>query len=139
MTRVGQVGVNFDWVEFRVYDGNMFVFLDIPYPDAAGPGGHMRIVGFTTPLGDNRTGVFFWRMRRVSGIEAESWRFLYRTRLEERHWTVLEQDRVMLEAMPNDARKREMLYQHDVGVSRLRRILYKAAKKQIEDELTLAS
>jgi hypothetical protein len=48
---------------------------------------------------------------------------------------VLEQDRVMLEGMPDDARKREMLYQHDLGVSRIRQILTRAAKEQIEAEL----
>ena len=42
--------------------------------------------------------------------------------LEPRHWNVLEQDREMLSAMPDDARMREMLYQHDVGVGALRQI-----------------
>ena len=73
-------------------------------------------------------------MRKVQGFERESWRFLYRTRLEERHWNVLEQDRVMLEGMPDDARKREMLYQHDIGLAHLRRALNRAAREQIEAE-----
>ena len=50
---------------------------------------------------------------------------------------MLEQDRVMLESIPEDARKREMLYQHDLGVSRVRQLLTKAAKSQIEAELAL--
>ena len=78
--------------------------------------------------------VFFWRLRKVTGLAASSWRFLYRAKLEEHHWNVLEQDRVMLEGMPDDARRREMLYQHDVGVSRIRQILTRAAKEQIEAE-----
>ena len=135
ISRVGQVGENFDWTEFEVHPGNMFCFLDIPYPAAAGPGGFMRIVGFTTPIDERTCKVFFWRMRKVSGLERESWRFLYRARLEQNHWNVLEQDRVMLEGMPDDARKREMLYQHDLGVSRIRQILTRAAKQQIEAEL----
>ena len=133
--RVGQVGANFDWTEFEVHPGAMFCFLDIPYPPAAGPGGVFRIIGFTTPVDERTCKVFFWRMRQVTGLARESFRFLYRARLEENHWRVLEQDRVMLEGMPDDARRREMLYQHDLGVSRIRQILTRAAKSQIEAEL----
>lgn len=139
ITRVGQVGDNFDWSEFVVDQGSVYCFLDIPYPAAAGPGGNMRIIGFATPVDATTCKVFFWRMRKVEGLARESWRFLYRAVLEERHWNVLEQDRVMLEGMPDDARKREMLYQHDLGVSRIRQILTRAAKEQIEAELAQAA
>ncbi|MFV0383465.1 Rieske 2Fe-2S domain-containing protein [Paracoccus sp. (in: a-proteobacteria)] len=139
ISRVGQVGENFDWTEFEVHPGNMFCYLDIPYPPAAGPGGHMRIVGFTTPVDANTCKVFFWRLRKVSGLARESWRFLYRAELEQNHWNVLEQDRVMLEGMPDDARRREMLYQHDLGVSRIRQILTRMAKGQIEAETRIAA
>jgi hypothetical protein len=37
----------------------------------------------------------------------------------------------MLESMPADARKREMLYQHDIGVARIRQALVIKAKAQI--------
>jgi phenylpropionate dioxygenase-like ring-hydroxylating dioxygenase large terminal subunit len=134
VSRIGQVGENFDWTEFAIAEGGMFCFLDIPYPPAAGPGGHMRILGYVSPMGPRRCKVFFWRMRKVEGIARESWRFLYRARLEERHWNVLEQDRVMLEGMPDDARTREMLYQHDIGVAHLRRALNRAARAQVEAE-----
>lgn len=133
--RVGQTGENFDWTEFEIHEGSMFCFLDIPYPPAAGPGGVFRIIGFTTPVDENTCRVFFWRMRKVEGMARESWHFLYRAVLEANHWNVLEQDRVMLEGMPDDARKREMLYQHDLGVSRIRQILTRAAKAQIEAEM----
>lgn len=133
--RVGQTGENFDWTEFEVYPGDMFCFLEIPYPPAAGPGGVFRIIGFVTPMDARTTKVFFWRMRQVEGLARESWRFLYRAKMEKTHWDVLEQDRVMLEGMPDDARKREMLYQHDLGVSRIRQILTRAAKAQVEAEL----
>lgn len=133
--RVGQTGENFDWTEFEIHDGSMFCFLDIPYPPAAGPGGVFRIIGFTTPVDEATCRVFFWRMRQVEDTARESWRFLYRAVLETNHWNVLEQDRVMLEGMPDDARKREMLYQHDLGVSRIRQILTRAAKAQVEAEL----
>lgn len=131
VSRVGQVGENFDWTEFAIADGGMFCFLDIPYPAAAGPGGNMRILGYVCPMGPRKCKVFFWRMRQVEGIARESWRFLYRAMLEERHWNVLEQDRVMLEGMPDTARTREMLYQHDIGVAHLRRALARAAKQQL--------
>ena len=43
-----------------------------------------------------------------------------------------EQDRVLLEFMEPDANQRENLYQHDLGVVRLRRYLKNAAKAQLE-------
>lgn len=135
VSRVGQVGENFDWTEFEVHPGEMFCLLDIPYPPAAGPGGFMRIVGFVLPVDATNCKVFFWRTRKVGGLARESWRFLYRAMLEERHWNVLEQDRVMLEGMPDDARRREMLYQHDLGIGRIRQVLNRAARSQIEAEL----
>ncbi len=134
ISRVGQRGANFDWTEIITNKAAMYCRLDIPYPEAGGPGGPMRILTFVTPVNDNNCRIFFWRTRKVSGVARESWRFLYRATLEPRHWHVLEQDREMLGAMPPKARKREMLYQHDIGVSRLRRILISRAKAQIERE-----
>lgn len=138
VSRIGQVGENFDWSEIQVHSANMFCFLDIPYPAAAGPGGVFRILGFIQPVDERTCRVFFWRMRQVSGLARESFRFLYRARMEATHWAVLEQDRVILEGMPDDARKREMLYQHDLGVSRIRQLLTRAAKSQVEAELAQA-
>lgn len=133
-----QVGVNFDWTEFGD-TGAHWVRLDIPYPPAAGPGGFMRIVGFTTPIDRERCQVFFWRMRKVTGWQRDLWRFLYKNRLEERHWNVLEQDRVMLEEMEPDAREHENLYQHDVGVSHLRRLLLRQARRLAKARLGAAA
>jgi phenylpropionate dioxygenase-like ring-hydroxylating dioxygenase large terminal subunit len=125
-----QVGVNFDWTE--VADtGAFWVRLDVPYPPAAGPGGHMRIIGFVTPIHENSCEIFFWRMRKVSGWQRDMWRFLYRNRLEERHWHVLEQDRVILEIMEPEARNNEKLYQHDIGVVQVRRLFEAAARAQV--------
>jgi len=118
--KTDQMGVNFDWVEY-CRTGVDWVDLSIPYPPSAGPGGPFGIVGMGTPIDAGRTAVVFWRYRRVEGWERSVWRFLYRTTLEARHWKVLEQDRVMLEAMPADADQAENLYQHDLGVVRLRR------------------
>ena len=70
-------------------------------------------------------------MREVDGWRRDVWRFMYRMRLESLHWDVLEQDRVMLEALARDARDRESLYQHDVGLARIRRWMMKEAERQV--------
>ena len=127
--KTDQRGVNFDWVEF-CRTGIDWVDLEIPYPPTAGPGGSFGIVGMGTPIDAETTAVFFWRYRRVEGWERDVWRFLYRTKLEERHWVVLEQDRTMLEAMAFDADQAENLYQHDLGVIRLRRLYRAQAEAQ---------
>ena len=134
VSRVEQQGENFDWTEMVMRANDTYCRLDIPYPKAAGPGGPMRIIGYVTPVTDTSCRVYFWRMRQVQGLEREAWRFMYRSVLEPRHWAVLEQDREMLSNMPDDARKREMLYQHDVGVSRVRVVLKQAARAQLEAE-----
>ena len=134
VSRVQQQGENFDWTEMVTETAAPYCRLDIPYPAAAGPGGVFRIIGFTTPVDERNCLVFFWRMRKVSGIAGEAWRLLYRAKLEAHHWHVLEQDREMLVNMPDDARKREMLYQHDVGVTRMRRIMLNKAKAQLAVE-----
>jgi len=114
------------------HTGAHWMRLEIPYPKTGGPGGNFIIVGFVTPINPRLAAVFFWRCRRVSGWQRSAWRFLYRNRLEARHWRVLEQDRVMLEQMEPDARDREHLYEHDVGLSRLRRYLESMAVKQLQ-------
>ncbi|MGN5237792.1 MULTISPECIES: Rieske 2Fe-2S domain-containing protein [unclassified Rhodococcus (in: high G+C Gram-positive bacteria)] len=131
--KTDQRGVNFDWVEY-CRTGADWVDLEIPYPPTAGPGGSFGIVGMGTPIDSETTAVFFWRYRRVEGWERDVWRFLYRTVLEERHWEVLEQDRIMLEAMAPDADQAENLYQHDLGVMRLRR-LYRGRAEELAKQL----
>jgi phenylpropionate dioxygenase-like ring-hydroxylating dioxygenase large terminal subunit len=135
ISRVDQQTENFDRSEL-VTETNCapYCHIDIPYPKAAGPGGPMRVVTFLTPIDERHSQIFFWRCRRVSGIEAEIWRFMFRAIFEPRHWHVLEQDREMLEDMPDDARRRELLYQHDIGVTRIRRILAAKARAQVEAE-----
>lgn len=134
VTRTEQVGENFDWTEMVTETNAPYCRLDIPYPPKGGPGGPFRIIGFTTPVDEQNCIVFFWRLRKVSGTAREAWRFLYRAFLDQRHWHVLEQDREMLVNMPDDARKREMLYQHDIGVTRIRRVLLNKAKAQVAYE-----
>ncbi|MCP8687683.1 aromatic ring-hydroxylating dioxygenase subunit alpha [Marinobacterium sedimentorum] len=128
--KVGQSGVNFDWVEFGD-SGTFWLRLSIPYQQKFGPGGEFWIVGQATPIDANNTRVFFWRARQVQGWQRDTWRFLYRNRLEKLHWDVLVQDQIILEQMAPDARNHEFLYQHDVGLSRLRRLMKKMAQQQL--------
>lgn len=130
--KTDQRGVNFDWSEWHDHDGLQSVTLEIPYPATAGPGGPFTIVACVTPLNEHQHAGFFWRCRKVTGWQRDSWRFLYKHRLEARHWQVLEQDRAMAEAMPDDAWSRENLYQHDIALVRLRRVLRREAERQAE-------
>src|ERR1700743_147734 len=123
----GQRNVNFDWTEF-LDTGAHWLRLQIPSPAPGGPGGNFPIVGVYTPITETRAAVFHWRCRKVEGWERDTWRFLYKNRLEARHWKVLEQDRVMLEDFEPDAFLRENLYQHDMGVARLRRVFRSKAE-----------
>jgi phenylpropionate dioxygenase-like ring-hydroxylating dioxygenase large terminal subunit len=128
--KTDQAGVNFDWSEW-IDAGAQWVRLEIPYPATAGPGGPFRIVCTATPINATQHAAFFWRCRDVQGWERDVWRFLYKARLEERHWAVLEQDRRLIEVMPLDAWRRESLYQHDVALARLRRMIRRDAQGQI--------
>lgn len=128
--KVGQRDVNFDWVEWGE-SGAPWMRLSIPYRKDAGPGGTFTIVGYVTPVDEHNCRVFFWRCRKVEGWQRDAWRFLYRNRLEGLHWEVLEQDRVILEEMADDARQHEFLYQHDTGMSRVRRRLRQLAEEQV--------
>ena len=134
-----QRGVNFDWTE--VHDtGSLWVRLDIPYPWTAGPGGPFRILGWATPIDAASCIVYFLRFREVSGWKRALWRLLYRLRLEENHWRVLEQDRTILESQRGlSSRLWEHVSQTDVGVIRLRRTLNEAYWKQQEVYLAAAA
>jgi len=129
--KVGQRDVNFDWVEIGD-TGALWMRLSIPYRKNAGPGGSFYIVGFATPVDEHHTQVFFWRTRKVEGWQKDVWRFMYRNRLEQLHWDVLEQDRVVLQDMSDDARDHELLYDHDMGLARVRRILRQKAEGQLK-------
>lgn len=127
--KVGQRDVNFDWVELGD-TGCLWLRLAIPYQKRFGPGGNFGIVGFVTPVDELHCQAYFWRTRKVQGWERNVWRFLYRNRLEGLHWAVLEQDRFVLESLPDNARDQEFLYEHDLGLARVRRILEKRAAEQ---------
>lgn len=128
--KANQRGVNFDWTEFGVTDA-LWLRLEIPYGKQAGPGGAFTIVGMVAPVDEQHCRVFFWRIRKVQGWQRDTWKFLYRARLEGLHWAVLEQDRVILEELAPQAREHEFLYQHDAGLGRVRTVLLKAARDQV--------
>ncbi|MET7996710.1 recombinase-like helix-turn-helix domain-containing protein [Amycolatopsis sp. NPDC005232] len=130
--KTDQKSVNFDWVEW-IDNGYQAMRLDIPYPESAGPGGAFAIIAMLTPTGPHTHAAFFWRCRKVSGWQRDSWRFLYRVVLEERHWHVLEQDRAMIERMPRDAVAGEGLYQHDIALVRVRRLLRRRAEEYLRE------
>lgn len=129
--KTNQQGVNFDWVELAD-TGGLWLRLSIPYRKKFGPGGSFFIVGFATPVDELNCQVYFWRCRKVSGWQRNNWRFFYRNRLEGLHWDVLEQDRIVLEQLPDEARKQEFLYEHDVGLAQVRRMLERRAQEQAQ-------
>ncbi|HYP71532.1 MAG TPA: 3-phenylpropionate dioxygenase, partial [Variovorax sp.] len=105
-----------------------------------GPGGNFIIIGAFSPIVKGMTATFFWRVRKLEpGWQRDTWRFLYKNRLEARHWHVLEQDRVMLEEMEPDANQHENLYQHDLGIVRLRRHLKGLAQQQLDAQQKAAA
>lgn len=125
----GQEDVNFDWSEW--YDNTIqCVLLEIPYPATGGPGGNFGIVFHITPIDEVTSACYFWRHRKVTGWVRDVWRFLYKNRLEERHWHVLEQDRLVAESLKPDADRHEKLYQHDMGLLRVRQLLASEAEGQ---------
>jgi phenylpropionate dioxygenase-like ring-hydroxylating dioxygenase large terminal subunit len=127
----GQRNVNFDWTELQDTGSTWWHRLEIPYPATGGPGGSFTIIGMYVPIAPDLCGVMFWRCRKVSGLTRDVWRFLFKNRLEARHWAVVEQDRVAMELMELDASDREMLYSHDMGIVRQRRYFNNIAAEQL--------
>ena len=132
--RVAQQGVNVDWAEVAIETSFTWSRVLIPYPPAGGPGGPMFVIACVTPVDETNCQIYFWRARQVSGTAREAWRFLFRAHLEVRHWHVLEQDRRMMASIHRDARSKELLYQNDLGVVSLRRILTRKAREFVERE-----
>jgi hypothetical protein len=89
-----------------------------------------RIGGYPTPVDRDTTYFWVFRSQKNAGWRRDMWRFLYKNRLERRHNVVVDQDKVMLEAVPLAARQRELLLQTDLGVARIRRIWRLEAENQ---------
>jgi phenylpropionate dioxygenase-like ring-hydroxylating dioxygenase large terminal subunit len=129
--RNNQHGVNIDWHEVEFRPGNiLWVRTEIPYPPSFG-GGTFRINGHPTPIDEGTTYVWFYRSRKISGWQRDLWRFLYLNRLERLSQIVVEQDKVLLEAISLDARTSEKLAQSDIAVGRMRRMLREEAERQV--------
>jgi phenylpropionate dioxygenase-like ring-hydroxylating dioxygenase large terminal subunit len=130
--RTNQKNVNIDWNEATFHADNIFwVTTEIPYPASFG-GGSFRINGYPTPIDKDSTLVWFFRSRKISGWQRDMWRFLYKNRLEARNLEVVDQDRVVLEAIPLQARQRERMIQTDIAVARMRRHLRVEATRHLE-------
>ena len=135
--RDNQRGVNIDWHEAEFRPGNiMWVRTDIPYPPSVG-GGSFRINGHSTPIDESSTFVWFFRSRKISGWQRDLWRFLYINRLEAHATRVVEQDRVLLEALSLETRTSEQLAQSDIAVGRMRRLLREEADRQVAARTSL--
>jgi len=130
--REGQRGVNFDWMEFVDAGSSYFVRVEIPYPPSAGPGGAMGIVFYVTPIDESHSWVSVWRLRKVQGWQRDLWDFMFREKLRSFADAVLAQDRAALDAMPPWPAS-ENLYQHDIGLTRLRKIIKDAAQSQARE------
>jgi phenylpropionate dioxygenase-like ring-hydroxylating dioxygenase large terminal subunit len=129
--RDNQRGVNIDWHEVEFRPGNiLWVRTEIPYPPTFG-GGSFRINGHPTPIDDETTFVTFYRSRKISGWKRDLWRFLYLNRLEGYATNVVEQDRLLLEAISLETRTSERLAQSDIAVGRMRRMLREEAERQV--------
>jgi len=135
--KAGQRGVNFDWVEWG--ESNCYwMRLAIPYRKKFG-GGDFTIVGFATPVDRDNCLVFFWRVKKAEGWRRDTWRFLYKNRLEGLHWDVLEQDRVVLENLAPEETRKEYLYEHDAGLVRIRSLLAQRARREITEHRKAAA
>ena len=128
--KTDQRDVNFDWIEWGDTGAFWLRVSPLPYRREAGPGGNFGIMGFVTPIDEENCRVFFWRTRKVKGWQRDVWKFLYRNRLESRHWHVLEQDRLVTETIAPDADEREYLYTHDLGLTKVRNLMAREAEKQ---------
>ena len=127
----GQRNVNFDWTEF-LDTGAHWLRLEIPYPQTGGPGGNFHIVGIYTPIDEKQRRGVPLALPQGRGLAA---RHLALPLQEPAGGAALEG----AGAGPGDARGlragrvlRENLYQHDMGVARLRRVFRTKAEAQLK-------
>ena len=130
--RVSQKRGNIDLLEFVDNASTYYTRVEVPLPPTAGPGDIMRIIFYVTPIEDNRSQIHGWRLRKVSGWQRDLWHFLFKVRLRNFTNAVLEQDKRALSAMPPWP-PAENLYQHDLGVVRVRKHLRDAAHSQARE------
>ncbi len=111
-------------------NGSIWFRVGFHAPPGCGPGGNWRVFPQATPIDEHRCQMTVWRMRNVSGWEADLFRFMFNTKLEHFNWAIVQEDKDILEAMPHWPAQ-ENLYQHDIGPARLRRHVRDEARKQL--------
>ena len=117
-------------VQEYVDDTTCYTRVNVFSPPGNGPGGFVRIIATAVPIDENSCQFNTWRLRNVAGWQGAMFRFMFNMLYEKHLWEVIEQDREMLEALPPWPPV-ENLYQHDVGVSRVRRVIRKQAEAQV--------
>ena len=129
--REGQKETSFDWMEFVDTGSTMYMRAKIGFPPGGGPGGPLCIVFCVTPVDETETKIFAYRFRNVSGWQSDLYHFMYKHRFRAFMDAVLAQDEMALAAMPAWP-PRENLYQHDIGLARIRRHFRGQAEAQAE-------
>ena len=112
-----------------VDDSTIYVRVGIAVPPALGPGGRLRVIATVVPIDARRSQINFWRLRNISGWQADMYRFMFNQKYDPAAWEVLEQDRAAVETMPAWGGP-ENLYQHDAGLLRMRRYLRGESERQ---------
>ncbi len=129
--REGQTGVNADCLQWVDTGSSFYSRVEIPLPAPVGPGGNMWIIFYATPIDRDSTRVNIYRLRRVTDWQRELWTFIFKYRMDGFTNAVVNQDKRALESMPPWPPE-EGLYQHDAGVTKLRRFIERRAKAQAE-------
>lgn len=120
---------NVERMEF-VAANSLYARVGVFIPPGGGPGGFLRIIATVVPIDENSCQFNAWRMRKLSGWQGAMFRFMFNSMYERLTWEVIEQDREILETLPSWPAP-ENLYQHDIGVSRMRRYFRKEAESQV--------
>ena len=137
VNREVDAGDNVEIMEF-IDNGAFWFRVGFHAPQACGPGGNWRVFPLATPIDEHRSQMTIWRMRNVSDWQADLFRFMFNTKLEQYNWAIVQEDKVILEAMPAWPAE-ENLYQHDIGPARVRRYVRDEARKQLEAGASTAS
>ena len=130
--REGQRDTSFDWMEFVDTGEIIYMRARIGFPPGGGPGGPLCIVFCVTPVDETETKIFAYRFRNVSGWQSDLYHFMYKHRFRAFMDAVLAQDEMALAAMPAWP-PRENLYQHDIGLARIRRHFRQQAEAQAQE------
>ena len=121
---------NVERMEF-IACNNAHARVGVYIPPGGGPGGFLRIIATVVPIDENSSQFNAWRMRKLDGWQGAMFRFMFNNMYEPLTWEVIEQDREILETLPPWPAP-ENLYQHDLGVARIRRYYRREAEAQVD-------